>query len=189
MEEKSIYYIGNSLAMLRCMAEQDQFKLAGMICEKKHMTDEMQKSVAENSIPLYGVENKRQLTKVCRELRLRLAVMYSFGIIIPPEILGYADIYNIHPGSLKDNRGSSPLNWSILRNEKETEITLHKVSAQIDAGEVVAVKKLSIQQTDTPVTLRQKAEQLLPQVVEDLGKFLDAPWPCTVRGGVFIGRA
>lgn len=49
---------------------------------------------------------------------------------------------NIHPSLLPKYRGPNPIFWQIRNGETQTGVTLHKVSEKIDAGDILACKKV-----------------------------------------------
>ena len=52
--------------------------------------------------------------------------------------------WNLHPSLLPGYRGPSPLYWQIKNSEPETGLTLHEVTRDIDAGNIVARKSLPL---------------------------------------------
>lgn len=50
--------------------------------------------------------------------------------------------FNLHPSLLPKYRGSAPLFWQFKNGELETGVTLHQMSEHIDAGAIVAQKRL-----------------------------------------------
>jgi len=63
-------------------------------------------------------------------------------------------------------------NKVIENNEKETGITIHYVSNQYDAGEIIFQKNISIEENDTVTTLEEKIHKLeyeyYPKVIQSL---------------------
>jgi methionyl-tRNA formyltransferase len=57
-------------------------------------------------------------------------------------------------------RGASPIPYAILNNEKETGVTIMRMSGKIDGGDILAQEKLEILATDTTLTLTKKLADL-----------------------------
>lgn len=59
---------------------------------------------------------------------------------LPMEVVNLARkaCINIHPSLLPKYRGSNPIFWQIRNGETQTGVTLHKVSEQLDAGDILA---------------------------------------------------
>ena len=96
------------------------------------------------------------------------AIMYNFGVIIPKEILDHLTIYNFHPGDLRTNRGSSPINWSILLQEKTTKMSLYRICESIDLGDLILEHECVIYQHDVPLTLRFRLEGEIASMILEM---------------------
>jgi methionyl-tRNA formyltransferase len=170
---RDIIYIGNSDIMAKYIMTSDLFRLKGIICQKEKITCEMTSFVEKNNVSICYVIDGETLEKSILQFDSSNAVMYDFGIIIPKKIIDRVDIFNFHPGSLKNNRGSSPINWTILLGEKETEMSLYRISEKIDLGLLISVCKCMVGQNDTPSLLRGKLEKNIPHMLKELNEFLD----------------
>lgn len=51
---------------------------------------------------------------------------------------------NVHPSLLPDLRGPDPLFWTFRRNDRETGVTLHKMTPEFDAGPIIEQQAISI---------------------------------------------
>lgn len=169
----SIVYIGNIPDMIEILTDSEKFVVKAVIYENRKQTIRLENIAQKANLPLFGVKDKTELEFVLKKVRVSVAIMYDFGIIIPPAVIGYIDIFNFHPGSLRTNRGSSPLNWSILLGEKTTEMSLHKISEEIDMGELISTSVCSLEYNDTPKTLRKKLEQRIPEMLSELYEYLN----------------
>jgi methionyl-tRNA formyltransferase len=67
---------------------------------------------------------------------------------------------NIHGSLLPKYRGAAPINWAIINGEAETGITLIRMNAKMDAGEIILKAAIKIDRTDTAITLREKLADL-----------------------------
>ncbi len=101
--------------------------------------------------------------------------------------------FNLHPSLLPTYRGPAPLFWQLRDGVATTGVTVHRVAAEIDAGDVLAQQKLSIDGDDTLGTLnaalatagvRLFAERLREIVAgqatlepQDASKATRQPWP------------
>lgn len=89
---------------------------------------------------------------------------------------------NVHPSLLPRHRGVAPLIWAIADGDPVAGVTIHHMTAALDAGPVVWQKPLPIAEMDTGFTLHQKAADL---VSEGVGEIL-GPW--AAGSGVPVGR-
>ena len=102
-----------------------------------------------------------------------IGVLASFGHILPKSILDSIPhgIINIHPSLLPQYRGATPVQHAIALGDKETGITLFKLTPEIDKGEILAQETEPILPTDTTPTLThrlfKKGSQLLINFLQD----------------------
>lgn len=91
-----------------------------------------------------------------------LFIVVAYGKILPEDILSIPRIFcvNVHGSLLPKYRGAAPINWSIINGDDETGVTVMKMSAILDAGEIILQAKLSIGPEDTAVSLRLRMAQL-----------------------------
>jgi methionyl-tRNA formyltransferase len=81
--------------------------------------------------------------------------------------------YNMHGSLLPKYRGRAPVNWAVLRGERETGATLHLMAARPDAGAIVARQAVPILPDDTAVEVFRKVtvaaeivlDRALPQLL------------------------
>jgi methionyl-tRNA formyltransferase len=73
-------------------------------------------------------------------------ILSAYGKILPQEIIDIfpGGIINIHPSLLPKYRGPSPIETAILNGDKETGVSLMKLSAGMDEGPVYAQKNVEI---------------------------------------------
>jgi len=64
--------------------------------------------------------------------------------------------YNMHGSLLPKYRGRAPVNWAVLYGERETGATLHAMTLQPDAGDIVAQQAVPILPDDTAVEVFRK---------------------------------
>jgi methionyl-tRNA formyltransferase len=106
-------------------------------------------------------------------------VVIAYGKILPPEILAIPKLFclNVHASLLPRYRGAAPINWAIINGEEKTGVSIIKLNAKIDAGDILAQQKMPIRQQDTSVTLRaalaRAGSALLCRTLDDIaaGRF------------------
>lgn len=57
--------------------------------------------------------------------------------------------YNLHGSLLPRYRGRAPINWALVNGETETGLTLHRMIARPDAGDIAAQVRVPIAESDT----------------------------------------
>jgi methionyl-tRNA formyltransferase len=89
-------------------------------------------------------------------------IVYAYGSIIPSRIFLHppAKTINLHGSILPEFRGASPIQAAILNGKKETGITLQYITDQLDAGDIISINKLMINDDDTFGALLEKLTDL-----------------------------
>lgn len=80
-------------------------------------------------------------------------ISYNWNYRIPEEICEKYNCYNFHQSLLPKHRGPIPLVFSILQNELETGVTLHRIRKEFDKGEIYAQEKVAITKDATYISL------------------------------------
>lgn len=86
-------------------------------------------------------------------------------------------IFNIHPALLPKYGGKGMYGMNvhsvvIKAREKETGVTIHRVNAEYDSGEIVAQTKVAVMENDTPEVLAERVlereHEFLVEVISDI---------------------
>ncbi|HED13527.1 MAG TPA: hypothetical protein ENI62_07735, partial [Gammaproteobacteria bacterium] len=67
-----------------------------------------------------------------------------FPARIPGSLWKTTACFNLHPSLLPAYRGPTPLFWQFHRGEHHTGVTLHRVNAEFDGGDIVSLKTLDL---------------------------------------------
>ncbi len=106
-----------------------------------------------------------------RNLGPDMLVSFAYGKIFGPKFMGiFPDGgLNVHPSLLPKYRGPSPIAAAILAGDSETGITVQYISLYMDAGAVVAARRLPLTGEETTGSLTQRvAEQAGDLLVDTL---------------------
>lgn len=106
------------------------------------------------------------------ECEIFISVLYDQ--IIPEDYIKAHKCYNFHPGILPWYRGAGAFSWAIINGEFETGVTLHEIDKDIDHGDVIAIRRFKIEESDTAETLFKKAEQEIFEMFQTTWKTLTA---------------
>ncbi|MDD4179006.1 MAG: methionyl-tRNA formyltransferase [Candidatus Margulisbacteria bacterium] len=121
-----------------------------------------------------GVRGNKVFQSLLASLKADIAVVVAYGKILPREILETPKhgFINLHASLLPKYRGAAPVQWAILKGEKESGITIFKIVEQLDAGPIIAQKKVRIFEDDTAETLLKnimtEGAKLLPAVLKEV---------------------
>ena len=137
----------------------------------------------EFGIPIKTVADFKNLEnlKLLKSLKLDFIVVFSFGLILPKEVLAiprYGCI-NIHASLLPKWRGASPVQHALMNNDKVTGYTFIIMNEKLDEGKIVYKEKINIDIADNYTTLLSKiislASKVLVSKIEDLSNNIIKP--------------
>lgn len=117
-----------------------------------------------HGIPVFQPVKLRDGTALeqIRALEPQLIVVAAYGRLLPQEILDAPTMgcINVHSSLLPKYRGAAPINWAILNGEKETGVTIMHMAAALDAGDVIAQVRTSIEPNETAPELTARLAEL-----------------------------
>jgi methionyl-tRNA formyltransferase len=109
-------------------------------------------------------------TLVEKGVELFFSAEYPWKIPVPAD-LKYA--VNVHPTLLPEGKGMTPLPHLILKQSIYAGITLHKLSNEFDAGDILLQKTISIDEQETFDSLSAKSFQQTPDLLSTFLSDLD----------------
>jgi methionyl-tRNA formyltransferase len=108
----------------------------------------MKEIAAEKGVPVFQPEkvNLPEGVEMLRGLSPDLLVVAAYGQILSKEVLGIPTqgAINVHGSLLPKYRGAAPIAHAILNGETETGVTIIRMSAGLDAGEMLAKASIPI---------------------------------------------
>lgn len=118
----------------------------------------------QHNLPL---EQPRSLRNAGEQAHLReykpdLIVVAAYGLLLPQGILEtppYGAL-NTHASILPRWRGASPIAYAILSGDSESGVTIMKIDAGLDTGDILTARSIPIAPDDTTGTLTEKLSQV-----------------------------
>ncbi len=138
----------------------------------------------KNNIPVLQTENledKNFIKKLC-DLNADIYIIVAFRIL-PKEVYTIPVIgaFNLHGSLLPKYRGAAPIQWALIKGEKETGLTTFFLQEKVDTGNIILQQKVTINEGDNLGTLHDKmsilgADLVLRTVITiDEGKVIPKP--------------
>lgn len=126
---------------------------------------------ARNGIPVHAPEDANHPLWVERIAKLNPDFIFSFyyrNLLSEPLLaLARQGAYNLHGSLLPKYRGRAPANWVLVNGETETGVTLHRMVKRADAGAILAQHKVSIERSDTGLSLHAKLREAASHLLRD----------------------
>lgn len=110
---------------------------------------------ARLGIPVLQPERPIEAARELRRLGADMAVVVAYGKILPQEVLQTTRLgfMNVHFSLLPKYRGAAPIEWSLIRGESRTGVTLFWIDAGMDTGPVQASRELAAGPEEDAVSL------------------------------------
>lgn len=171
-----------------CKNEQINATVAVVISNNKDSVA-LQRAENENipnfhmSAKKYGSEEilAKEILNVLRQYNIDMIFLAGYMRLLHATVLEKYDnrIFNIHPALLpkfggKGMFGMNVHNAVINAKEKETGVTIHRVNAEYDSGEIVAQTKVAVMENDTPEILAARVllreHEFLVEVISNIAE-------------------
>jgi methionyl-tRNA formyltransferase len=130
----------------------------------------------EHQLPVFQPENINTPEGVAglQAMRPDLLVVAAYGQILSKDVLAappHGGI-NVHASLLPKYRGAAPIAWAIYHGEKQTGVTIIRMSVSLDAGDMLAQETVDIGYNETAGALEARlapiGARLALQVIEQL---------------------
>lgn len=104
-----------------------------------------------------------------REQNADVALVIAYGRILPQDVLDGPRLgcVNVHASILPKYRGAAPIAWAIVRGETETGVTLMKMDAGMDTGDVLEIRRTPIGEDETAGELGARLAKLGADAVRE----------------------
>lgn len=161
MSKVRVCFLGTpdfAVVALRALLSDDHFEVVGVVSQpdrpagrKMILTPSPVKNLAlEKGLPVITPEsvNKDFVLDQIKAWGAEVAVVVAFGQILSTKFLNIFNFgaVNIHGSLLPLWRGAAPIQRSIEAGDLETGVALQKIVRELDAGDVLGVRKINISQ-------------------------------------------
>lgn len=104
-----------------------------------------------------------------------LIVVVAFRIL-PREVYTIPKFgsFNLHASLLPKYRGAAPINWAIIKGEKESGVTTFFLQDKVDTGNIILQRKVKIDDDETAGTLHDKLSAIGKNTVLDTVKLIES---------------
>jgi methionyl-tRNA formyltransferase len=130
----------------------------------------------EHGVPVLQPEsiNTPEGVAALQSLQPDLLVVAAYGQILSRDVLAVPPHggINVHASLLPKYRGAAPIAWAIYHGEKQTGVTIIKMSVSLDAGDMLAQEAIAIGPEETAgeaeARLAPLGAKLALQVIEQI---------------------
>ncbi|MBK8576277.1 MAG: methionyl-tRNA formyltransferase [Elusimicrobia bacterium] len=115
-----------------------------------------------------------------------VGIVVAYGHLLPPTVFSepLQGLVNVHFSLVPKYRGAGPMQWALIRGEKETGVSLFRIEKGLDTGPVFLQGRYAIPSEENAETLREKLVSLgLVLLDEFLRRLEEGPWEPTPQTG------
>ncbi len=175
MSKVRVCFLGTpefALVSLKALLQDEHFEVVGVVTQpdrpagrKMVLTPSPVKTLAmAQGIPVLSPEsvNKDFILAEIQKWSAEVAVVVAFGQILSTKFLNlfpYGAV-NIHGSILPRWRGAAPVQRAIEHGDSESGVTLQKVVKELDAGDLLGLRRVTLDQEITAMELHDKLAHL-----------------------------
>lgn len=141
----------------------------------------VKESALAAGLPIHQPENikRRESLGIIQEWAPDIAVVAAYGQILPERILSIPryGCLNVHASVLPKYRGAAPIQWAIFNRDPITGVTIMKMDAGMDTGDILAIE-------ETPILPDETANELHDRLAVIGGKLLVKTIPPYTHGDI-----
>jgi len=135
----------------------------------------------QHNIALYQLtslrlkENQRLVSDLIAHLQVDIIVVVAYGLILPPAVLTMPRLgcINVHGSLLPRWRGAAPIQRALWAGDEESGVTIMRMDAGLDTGNMLYKIIYGIQPNDNSATLYHKLAKLGSAGLLNTLKYLD----------------
>jgi methionyl-tRNA formyltransferase len=95
-------------------------------------------------------------------------VVVAYGLLIPESLLAERLWLNVHPSLLPRWRGAAPVERALMAGDQETGVTIHRTTAELDAGPIAAQRSFPIGPEDDAGEIYERSAALAVDLLDEV---------------------
>ena len=138
-------------------------------CKTDNVTEfntKIKSLAAQNGIPCTDERVRRDDLERLRAEGCELFLCAGYYYLVP--IVDELPMVNVHPAYLPEGRGAWPMPVTILRGLPRSGVTLHKMAASFDTGDILLQRSFPVSPDENLQTFMEKLCGFLPELVTEL---------------------
>lgn len=143
-------------SILEALIDSSKFDVIALFCQPDRAVGrdrvltppDTKNYILENSIniDIHQPDRLKDSTEKIRELNPDFIVVAAYGQILPKAILDIAPCINLHASILPKYRGASPIQTSLINQDRFTGVTAMLMDEGLDSGDILAIKYIEIKE-------------------------------------------
>jgi len=100
------------------------------------------------------------------EIPADTVVVAAYGLLIPESLLSRALWLNVHPSLLPRWRGAAPVERALIAGDARTGVTIHRTSAELDAGPIAAQEAFDVGPDDDAGVVYDRSAAVAARLID-----------------------
>lgn len=117
----------------------------------------------QRSIPIFSDTSQQEIKSLILKYQPDCVVVSSYNQILPPALIELSAFINVHYSPLPQYRGRANVNWAIINDEPCAAITIHKISPDLDEGNILFQQLIPIHFDDTVANIYNNLNEIQRQ--------------------------
>jgi methionyl-tRNA formyltransferase len=114
-------------------------------------------------IPIFPDPSQKEIQSLILKFQPDCVVVSSYNQILPADLLELSTFINVHYSPLPQYRGRANVNWALINDEPYAAITIHKISSDLDEGNILFQQLIPINEDDTVADLYDRLNDIQQQ--------------------------
>jgi methionyl-tRNA formyltransferase len=111
-------------------------------------------------IPIFSDTSQPQIKSLILKFQPDCVVVSSYNRILPPEVIELSTFVNVHYSPLPQYRGRANVNWAMINDEPYAGITIHRMTPELDGGNILFQQLIPIHLDDTVADIYNKLNEI-----------------------------
>jgi len=122
------------------------------------------------------IKSNEQFRQQLMALEPAAIIVVGFGRILPQWMIDLPRFgnLNVHASLLPKYRGAAPIQWAIAEGEAITGVTIMRINAGLDTGDILQQRELAIGSDDTSETLAPRLAEIGAELMVEVLQGLEA---------------
>jgi methionyl-tRNA formyltransferase len=135
--------------------------------------DEVQRCACRLGVPVFSDTSLAGVRQAVVQYRPDCTVISAYDRILDGDVLGRSRFVNVHYSLLPRYRGVGSVQWGVINGEPEAGITVHVVTGELDAGNILYQGKITTGPDETAAAIYARLNAIQRSVLgETVERFL-----------------
>jgi methionyl-tRNA formyltransferase len=114
-------------------------------------------------IPIFSDVSQTAIKSLLFKFQPDCVVVSSYNQILPPPLIQLSTFINVHYSPLPKYRGRANVNWAMINDEPCAAITIHRITPELDEGNILFQQLVPIRSSDTVTDIYDRLNEIQQQ--------------------------